>query len=106
MKETLQWPPTGLCLWEINWWYTPRIRHLLTRDRHAPCRGMLSFNGLLVGLNNGLTNRLQRAQNPAARLIRRRDLCTECDTCRREAATRHAAASCLSIAYSVDGTMD
>ena len=59
-----------------------RIRHLLTRDAcHAAIRCLvlsrLNYcNGLLGGLNNGLTNRLQRAQNSAARVInrvRRRD---------------------------------
>ena len=59
-----------------------RIRHLLTRDAcHAAIRCLVLSrldycNGLLGGLNNGLTNRLQRAQNSAARVInrvRRRD---------------------------------
>ena len=59
-----------------------RIRHLLTRDAcHAAIRCLVLSrldycNGLLGGLNNGLTNRLQQAQNSAARVInrvRRRD---------------------------------
>ena len=54
-----------------------RIRHLLTRDAcHAAIRCLVLSrldycNGLLGGLNNGLTNRLQRAQNSAARVINR-----------------------------------
>ena len=59
-----------------------RIRHLLTRDAcHAAIRCLvlsrLNYcNGLLGGLNTGLTNRLQRAKKSAARVInhvRRRD---------------------------------
>ena len=59
-----------------------RIRHLLTRNAcHAAIRFLVLSrldycNGLHGGLNNGLTNRLQRAQNSAARVInrvRRRD---------------------------------
>ncbi|KAK2187456.1 hypothetical protein NP493_165g06050 [Ridgeia piscesae] len=60
-----------------------RIRHLLRQDacRHAAVRCLVLSrldycDGLLCRLNNGLTNRLLRVQNSAARLInrvRRRD---------------------------------
>jgi hypothetical protein len=54
-----------------------RIRHLLKRDAcHSSIRCLVLSrldycNGLLGGLNNGLTNRLQRAQHSAARVINR-----------------------------------
>ena len=54
-----------------------RIRHLLTRDAcHAAIRCLLLSrvdycNCLLGRQNNGLTNRFQRAQNSAARVIKR-----------------------------------
>ena len=72
-----------------------RIRHLLTRDVcHAAIRCLVLSrldycNGLLGGLNNGLTNRLQRAQNLAARVSNVSDgeitsyrFCDRCIGCR------------------------